>query len=181
MEWTFHTITQKDPNKYQWEFEGNNKKIFKDFRGTIMQKYAHTHTHTPQPLLSITQEGVEPPWKLSGCQGQKGEGLLRLHGSSSLIYSHRHAELWTLGWSSEVPSIFKGWLCLTEPPDAVRPEGIPAGLTQLCAVYTAALSSAGYSTLASPSTPVLWLWAGTRLAAAGSSALFSWQKDVETG
>lgn len=80
---------------------------------------------------------MELPWKLSACQGQKGEDLLGLHKSCGLIYIHRHAELWTLGWSSEFPSIIKGWLWPREPPEASRLEGILAGLTQLCPWVTA--------------------------------------------
>lgn len=49
--------------------------------------------HTPQPLPSLRQWEMELPGKLSGCQGQKGEGLLGQLKSSGLIYIHRQGEL----------------------------------------------------------------------------------------
>lgn len=58
------------------------------------------------------------------------------------------------------------------------PEGILAGLTQLCVLCP---QPHGVQHPALPSTPVLWPQAGTRLAAAGSSSPLSCHKDVEPG
>lgn len=44
MERTFGTITRRIPTNTNENLRATIKKIFKDFRGTIMQKYAHTHT-----------------------------------------------------------------------------------------------------------------------------------------
>lgn len=63
---------------------------------------------------------MELLWKLSGSEKQKGEGLLGLQESSGLIYIHRHTELWTLGCSSGLPPVIKGWLCSGSPQ---RPGG----------------------------------------------------------
>lgn len=92
---------------------------------------------------------------VSGYQGQKREGLLRLYKSGSLIYTHSHAELWTLNWAQNLRTLFNGDYGARSPPDAARPEMRRAGLAQrhmLCSQTPR--SSRGYKTFPSPSTPL---------------------------
>lgn len=120
---------------------------------------------------------MELPWKLSGCQGQKGEGLLGLHKSSG----HRHTELWTSGEAQNSHPLLKAGCGSGAPRGCKARGGSRLGwLSSVCWVRGCPqLHRPQHPGL--PSTPALRLWAGTRLAAAGSSSLFSCQRDVEPG